>query len=121
MSNNKYHSLFLMFVALGVVLLVMDDLEEYDNKQDDTEKIVADALRTVFVEAINRYNQFKRGRIDENWAHVSKRRRVASHFNWQRVQECIVQKSIKHMSNFPTKKLDFAFQSTNTKKQDRIT
>jgi hypothetical protein len=53
-----------MFATLGVVLLVLDDLEEDENKQDDMETIVADALRSVLVEAINRYNQFKRMRID---------------------------------------------------------
>jgi hypothetical protein len=80
-----------MFVTLGVVLLVLDDLEEDENKQDDAETIVADALRSVLVEAINRYNQFKRGRIDENGAPVPKKRRVASCKNWQRAHECMVQ------------------------------
>jgi hypothetical protein len=83
-----------MFLTLGAVLLVLDDLEEDDNEQDDTEKIVADALRTVLVEAINQYNQFKRGRIDENGSPVPKRHRVASHYNWQRAHQCIVRKNI---------------------------
>jgi hypothetical protein len=83
-----------MFLTLGVVLLVLDDLEEDENEPEDAEKIAANALRTLLVDTINRYNQFKRGRIDENGAHVSKRRWVASHFNCQRAQECIVQKNI---------------------------
>jgi hypothetical protein len=94
MTNNIYHSLLLMFLTLGAVLLVLDDLEEDDNEQNDTEKIVADALRTVLMEAINRYNKLKRGRIDENGSPVLMRRRVASHYNWQRAHECIVQKNI---------------------------
>jgi hypothetical protein len=83
MTNNMYHPLLLMFLTLGAVRLVLDDFEEDDNEQDDTEKIVADALRTVLVEAIDsRYNKLKRGRIDENGSPVPKRRQVASHCNW---------------------------------------
>jgi hypothetical protein len=41
-----------MFLTLGVVLLVLDDLEEDKNKPDDAEK-VADMLRKVLVDTIN--------------------------------------------------------------------
>jgi hypothetical protein len=44
MPNNKYHSLFLMFLGLGVLLLVLDDLEEDENEPDDAEKVAAEAL-----------------------------------------------------------------------------
>jgi hypothetical protein len=44
MTNNMYHPLLLMFLTLGAVRLVLEDFEEDDNEQDDTEKIVADAL-----------------------------------------------------------------------------
>jgi hypothetical protein len=80
-----------MFVTLRFVLLVLDNLEDDENEQDDTEKIVTDALRSVLVEAINQYNQFKHGRIDENGAPVRKKPRVVSRLNWQRAHECIVQ------------------------------
>jgi hypothetical protein len=56
-----------MFVALGVILLVLDDLEEDENEPDDAEKVAADELQTVLVDAITRYMELKRGRpIDDN-------------------------------------------------------
>jgi hypothetical protein len=39
-----------MLVGLGVLLLVLDDLEEDENEPDDAEQVAADALRKVLVE-----------------------------------------------------------------------
>jgi hypothetical protein len=91
-----------MFLTLWVVLLVLDNLEEDENENepDDAEKVAADALRTVLVNIINQYNQFKRGWINENGAPVPKKHWVALRFNWRHAGECILQ----NMSIFPTKK-----------------
>jgi hypothetical protein len=57
-----------MFMTLGVILPVLDDLEEDENEPDDAEKIAADELRTVLVDAITRYLQLKRA-----WAAANRR------------------------------------------------
>jgi hypothetical protein len=51
-----------MFLTLGVVLLVLDDLEEDENIQDDAEKIATDMLQKVLVDTIASYKQFKQTR-----------------------------------------------------------
>jgi hypothetical protein len=112
MTNNKYHSLFFMFVALGVLLVVLEDLEEDDNQIDDTETIVADALRSLLLQAINQYNQLKRGRIDKNGAPVPKRRRSVSRYNWQRARQCIQEDFLGPVPIFNDRQFERTFRVT---------